>query len=389
MDEPTNGLDIPSKSQLRRLIASAATEDKCFVISTHQVRDLEQLIDPVVIMERFDSAKRAMPSLLGHGRGAKTCLEEERQRVLLNNSMAEIDSRLWFGVAAEKPENCLYAEPAMGGYFVVTPRTEGMPDSKIQLEALFNAAIANRAYFQETFGKNGARDGRMTRPDAPSAPVVENKGPEPASPEAMPEAAARISPLKRFGCFLWAEIFMKYKHYFLMLGIIFGFYMWRWISYLMSSSDFANETVYGAWSVAVVLMIFAPYMLYRDLYHPVKGFSFMMRPAGNVTKFAAVWVQSVVVVPGLLLLWCGLLDSVMNLLVNHSLSGSNILKDGLNLLADGNGNGGFWVLAILLVFGPQASVLWGTCFFKRHKLLKLMATYFGLVCLFSWVVIRL
>lgn len=365
MDEPTNGLDIPSKSQLRRLIASAATEDKCFVISTHQVRDLEQLIDPIVIMER--------------------------QRVLLNNSMAEIDSRLWFGVAAEKPENCLYAEPAMGGYFVVTPRTEGMPDSKIQLEALFNAAIGNRAYFQETFGRNGARDGRMTRPDAPSAPeVVEHRGVEPASLEAMPEAAARISPLKRFGCFLWAEIFMKYKHYFLMLGIILGFYMWRWISYLMSSSDFANETVYGAWSVAVVLMIFAPYMLYRDLYHPVKGFSFMMRPAGNVTKFAAVWVQSVVVVPGLLLLWCGLLDSVMNLLVNHSLSGSNILKDGLGgLFAEGNGIGGFLVLAILLVFGPQASVLWGTCFFKRHKLLKLMATYFGLVCLFSWVVIRL
>ncbi|MDE7150578.1 MAG: hypothetical protein K2O01_09325, partial [Bacteroidales bacterium] len=128
----------------------------------------------------------------------------------------------------------------------------------------------------------------------------------------------------------------------------------------------------------------------RDLNHPGNGFSFMMRHTGNMEKFAAVWAQSVIVVPVLLLLWCGLLDSVMNLLVNHTLAGPNILKDGLNgLFAEGSGIGGFLVLAILLVFGPQASVLWGTCFFKRHKLLKLMATYFVLVCLFSWVVIRL
>ena len=36
MDEPTNGLDIPSKVQFRKLIASVLTEDRCIVISTHQ-----------------------------------------------------------------------------------------------------------------------------------------------------------------------------------------------------------------------------------------------------------------------------------------------------------------------------------------------------------------
>lgn len=354
MDEPTNGLDIPSKSQLRRLIASAATEDKCFVISTHQVRDLEQLIDPIVIMER--------------------------QRVLLNNSMAEIDDRLWFGVAAEKPENCLYAEPAMGGYYVVTPRTEGMPESKVQLEALFNAAIGNRAYFQETFGRPGAQA-------EAAAPAVEPKGPEPASP------AARISPLKRFGCFLWAEIFTKYKHYFLMLGVIFGLYLWNWVSYLFSAGDFADETVYGAsiGVAAVWLIVLAPYILYRDLYHPVKSFSFMMRPAGNVAKFAAIWLQSVVIVPGLLLLWCGLLDGVMSLITHHTLVG-HPLREVFSFLHDDIAErhvGPTLALATAFIFGPQASVLWGTCFFKRRKFLKLMATYFVLICLFSWVVIRL
>ncbi len=51
LDEPTNGLDIPSKSQFRKLLASSLTEDKTIVIATHQVRDLEQLIDTVVILE--------------------------------------------------------------------------------------------------------------------------------------------------------------------------------------------------------------------------------------------------------------------------------------------------------------------------------------------------
>lgn len=52
LDEPTNGLDIPSKSQFRRLIASVASEERCIIISTHQVRDLENLIDALVVIEK-------------------------------------------------------------------------------------------------------------------------------------------------------------------------------------------------------------------------------------------------------------------------------------------------------------------------------------------------
>ncbi|WP_379087436.1 ATP-binding cassette domain-containing protein [Pedobacter sp. UC225_65] len=47
MDEPTNGLDIPSKAQFRKIMASALTDDRCIIISTHQVRDLDNLIDTV------------------------------------------------------------------------------------------------------------------------------------------------------------------------------------------------------------------------------------------------------------------------------------------------------------------------------------------------------
>jgi ABC-2 type transport system ATP-binding protein len=54
LDEPTNGLDILSKAQFRKVVAGAATDDNTFIISTHQVRDLENLIDPIIILDQKD-----------------------------------------------------------------------------------------------------------------------------------------------------------------------------------------------------------------------------------------------------------------------------------------------------------------------------------------------
>ena len=51
MDEPTNGLDIPSKTIFRKMLATCQGEERLIIISTHQVRDLERLIDAVIIME--------------------------------------------------------------------------------------------------------------------------------------------------------------------------------------------------------------------------------------------------------------------------------------------------------------------------------------------------
>ena len=54
LDEPTNGLDIPSKRQFRRMMASVIDDKCCIVISTHQVLDLEDIVDNVIIMENHD-----------------------------------------------------------------------------------------------------------------------------------------------------------------------------------------------------------------------------------------------------------------------------------------------------------------------------------------------
>jgi ABC-2 type transport system ATP-binding protein len=80
LDEPTNGLDIPSKVQFRKLIASELDEDRCVIIATHQVRDLDSLIDTILIVENRrilvnQSVDELMEKLLKSGRYPKMDLE--------------------------------------------------------------------------------------------------------------------------------------------------------------------------------------------------------------------------------------------------------------------------------------------------------------------------
>ncbi|MBP1618083.1 MAG: transporter ATP-binding protein [Bacteroidetes bacterium] len=124
LDEPTNGLDIPSKAQFRKVIASAYDEDRCIIISTHQVRDLESLIDPIIILDR--------------------------NQVLLNNSVEEITRKLIFKQTQTKPENAFYTESNLMGYSYVGLNATG-EETTLNIEMLFNAAVANRTTFKELF----------------------------------------------------------------------------------------------------------------------------------------------------------------------------------------------------------------------------------------------
>jgi len=123
MDEPTNGLDIPSKTKFRRVIASIAEADRTIIISTHQVRDLDQLIDAVVILDESE--------------------------ILINASTADITSKLKF-VQLEKGEQSLYSEQNIHGLWGVQPNTTG-EDTPLDMELLFNAAIGNRKIMKEIF----------------------------------------------------------------------------------------------------------------------------------------------------------------------------------------------------------------------------------------------
>ena len=124
MDEPSNGLDIPSKSLLRRLIAENASDDQLIIISTHQVKDLENLIDPIIIMDN--------------------------DGVILNASIEEISSKLTFGIEPEEDKNALYSQRDLRGYFTVRNNEYGV-ETPVDLEALFNCALVNKQLFKGLF----------------------------------------------------------------------------------------------------------------------------------------------------------------------------------------------------------------------------------------------
>ena len=127
MDEPTNGLDIPSKAQFRSAIMSHTSEESTIVISTHQVRDLENIIDPVIILDKQD--------------------------VLLNASMEEISSKLYFDYGTTLVEGSLFREQLPGGFIQVYPNYDGQ-ESKVNIEALFNAVHSNKVLVKGMFNKD-------------------------------------------------------------------------------------------------------------------------------------------------------------------------------------------------------------------------------------------
>ena len=126
MDEPTNGLDIPSKTQFRKAITKYTSEESAIVISTHQVRDLENIIDPVIILDKRD--------------------------VLLQASIAEISEKLFFDYGTEIQPGSLYLEQIPGGTIQVYPNTTGA-ESKVNMEALFNAVYKHKDVIKAMFKK--------------------------------------------------------------------------------------------------------------------------------------------------------------------------------------------------------------------------------------------
>ena len=126
MDEPTNGLDIPSKSEFRRLIASNMTDEKTIIISTHQVRDIDSLLDHIVIIDQSS--------------------------VLLNASNADICRRLLFTelLMSEPTDDALFVQPSVAGNSAIL-LNEYDEESRMNLELLFNGVLAEREKFKGLF----------------------------------------------------------------------------------------------------------------------------------------------------------------------------------------------------------------------------------------------
>ena len=126
LDEPTNGLDIPSKTLFRQIITKHANEDRTIIISTHQVKDVENLIDPIIILDRDE--------------------------VLLKASFREITEKLYFNYTTVKDDEAFYSEIMPGGFVNICRNPEGL-DSQVNIEALFNTVMHNKQTIKDLFNK--------------------------------------------------------------------------------------------------------------------------------------------------------------------------------------------------------------------------------------------
>lgn len=116
LDEPTNGLDIPAKGEFRRAIARYTNEEQTILISTHQVRDLEQLIDRILILEGG--------------------------RIQCNEEISTLSERLYFGAVPPALESrAIYSETSIIGSVGILPLSEAPGESAFSMELFFNAFV--------------------------------------------------------------------------------------------------------------------------------------------------------------------------------------------------------------------------------------------------------
>lgn len=126
MDEPTNGLDIMSKSQFRKILAEGLDDDQCIIISTHQVKDLENLIDRVTIIDEG--------------------------KILFDQTIESISKKLSFRFAYDEADTntAFYKEGSLTGNVVVAANTDGR-ESKLDLELLYKAIVTNSQAITKLF----------------------------------------------------------------------------------------------------------------------------------------------------------------------------------------------------------------------------------------------
>lgn len=129
LDEPTNGLDIPSKAQFRKLIASSISKDQLFIISTHQVHDVENLIESVIILDEGE--------------------------IILHSDIDRITDAICFEYSPLYPDekNSLYYEKDINGYKIVKQNIS-QEHTQPDLELLFKATLQNKNQFKTLFGEN-------------------------------------------------------------------------------------------------------------------------------------------------------------------------------------------------------------------------------------------
>lgn len=126
LDEPTNGLDLPSKEAFRRVLAECADDERTILVATHQIHDVERLLSHVIILDE---------------RG-----------VVMSRSIGEVMATLRFDVSNDPAviASALWSRSGVGGTEVISLLTDPADETEVELEMLFNymsARPANNPFF--------------------------------------------------------------------------------------------------------------------------------------------------------------------------------------------------------------------------------------------------
>lgn len=129
LDEPTNGLDIPGKRQFRKILVQEMNEERGVLISTHQVLDVEHLLDRLLIIDQGQA--------------------------LLQKSVEEICEVIQFAQTSDPKllSRAIYQLPSLQGASVLLPNEYAM-ESNLDLELLFNALMEKREEVTALFSQN-------------------------------------------------------------------------------------------------------------------------------------------------------------------------------------------------------------------------------------------
>jgi ABC-2 type transport system ATP-binding protein len=128
MDEPTNGLDIPGKQEFRRALLKHYSPERSFIISTHQVHDLQGLVDSVMIVANG--------------------------RILLHESLETLSTTLSLEISHDKPDDALYVEATLEGFHVLRINDKRDYVSDVDLTLLFGCTLAQPELLRSLLAQN-------------------------------------------------------------------------------------------------------------------------------------------------------------------------------------------------------------------------------------------
>lgn len=130
LDEPTNGLDIPSKTIIRKKIAESFTEEQSVIISTHQVRDLQQIFDSIIILN-----------------DGKIIFNRSLELIAKNLAIVQVTND------DDKYENTsnYFEQTPIGKIYLTKNEQNSSKQQPIDIEFLFNATINNPDFVNSLF----------------------------------------------------------------------------------------------------------------------------------------------------------------------------------------------------------------------------------------------